>query len=79
MALSLLIEGFVQIELGSEPATGHGHPVSGENGVPLQIFEEQELLDDFLSRLQSIIRRAPARPAASLDDTRPTRFPRGRS
>ena len=70
----------MQIELTSEPATGQGRPVSGENGAPLQIFEgEQELLDDFLSRLQSIIRRAPAPPPALLDDTRPARFHRRRS
>jgi hypothetical protein len=70
----------VQIELASESGTGQGRLDSGKGGIPLQSFEgEQELLDDFLARLQSIIRRAPAPPPASLDDTRPTRFPRRRS
>jgi hypothetical protein len=70
----------VQIELTSEPVTGQGRPAPGEGRAPLQIFEEeQELLDDFLSRLQSIIRRAPVPPPASLDDTRPARFPPRRS
>jgi hypothetical protein len=70
----------VQIELTSNTGTGQGRLDSAEGRVPLQAFEgERELLDDFLSRLQSIIRLAPTASPASLDDTRPTRFPRRRS
>jgi hypothetical protein len=38
---------------------------------------ERELLDDFLSRLQTIIRNSSSSPA-SADDTRPTSRPRKR-
>ena len=62
----------VQILLGSDPS-GAGRTDAGEGFASPERFEgEQELLDDFLSRLQSIIRGAPAAPR-SADDTLPSR------
>jgi len=61
----------VQILLGSDPS-GAGRTDAGEGFASPERFEgEQELLDDFLSRLQSIIRGSQAPQSA--DDTRPSR------
>jgi hypothetical protein len=66
----------VQIQLTSDPTSGSRRP-TGDAVTSLEIFEgQQELLDDFLSRLQSIIRQAPASSPRSPDDTRPTGFRR---
>lgn len=70
MALSLLGHFDVQIQLTSDLPSG---PSARDRTAPLELVEEnRELLDDFLSRLQSIIRRPPASAPSSADDTRPT-------
>jgi hypothetical protein len=79
MALSLLTRHGVQIQLTSDPLSGHGAPASQEGSGRDGFYGEKELLDDFLSRLQSIIRRSPASTPSSLDDTRPSGLARARS
>jgi hypothetical protein len=60
--------------------TPDGLPGATPDGIaphePLAV--EKELLDDFLSRLQAIVRAPRAETPGSLDDTRPTGR-RGRS
>jgi len=52
--------------------TPDGLPGATPDGIaPLAV--EKELLDDFLSRLQAIVRGPSAEAPESLDDTRPTR------
>jgi hypothetical protein len=66
----------VQIRHGSNSSFGAVPPAS-EGLATVELFEgERELLDDFLSRLQSIIQRPPASPPRPPDDTQPARFPR---
>jgi hypothetical protein len=72
MALTLLRTWSVQILLGSD-SSGAGPPDPRDGFAPQERLEgEQEVLDDFLSRLQSIIGGSPAAPR-SADDTHPSR------
>ena len=60
----------MQILLTPDGLPGGATPGGVAPLEPLAV--EKELLDDFLSRLQAIVRVSPAEASGSLDDTRPT-------
>ena len=68
----------MQIRVSADSLGGQDVPVGRETVASLELpAGERELLDDFLSRLQTIIRNSSSSPASG-DDTRPTRRPRKR-
>jgi hypothetical protein len=69
----------VQIRVSSDLLGGQDGVAGRETVTSIELPEgERELLDDFLGRLQAIIRNSTSPAPASADDTRPARHPRKR-
>jgi hypothetical protein len=68
----------VQIRASADPLGGQDLRAGRETVASIDLpAGERELLDDFLSRLQTIILNSSS-SSASADDTRPARHPRKR-